>query len=107
MEARYATSDDLATCQAVLQKLYDLSIAHRRVLHNDFLVLNDRSALIKDFFKSYKTDDGTILDEEMAQVENALSKPLLEEINPPLSEDLQTIIREMIECDDGLHPMVL
>jgi len=75
-DARPATVDDLTVCGVVLQKLHDLGSAHGRIIRDNFHVLSNRIALLKDFFKPDETSDKAMLDKEMATVKKALVQPL-------------------------------
>ena len=107
VDARPASIGDLAACRAVLQRLHSLGLAHGRLRRDNFLILENGHALLKDFFLSHRTNDQSILDAEMAKVEEALATPLLEEtddshIPPELIEQLEQIRKR----DGGMHPVI-
>ena len=67
--ATLATIENLKDCQAVLQKLHELGIAHGSLNPTSFLILNDGSgALLQGFHSSFETSDLELLAKEMSQV---------------------------------------
>ncbi len=43
-------------------------------MRDNFFVLENGDALLKDFFRSYETHDWAVFDKEMAEVEKALAR---------------------------------
>jgi serine/threonine protein kinase len=103
---RAATPRDLDACRTVLGKLHALGIVHGFLSPSSFLISSDDGrALLHSFATSHLTDKESVLDAEMAALEDVLSiEPITDE---PLSQDLSDEIVKIAERDGGLHPMVI
>lgn len=71
LPGRHAVYDDLQACQEALSKLHGIGIAQGCLRRSSFLVTDNR-AFLHSFGGSYRTEDKTILDAEMASLEGIL-----------------------------------
>jgi len=104
---RSASIDDLDLCRKVLQELHDLGIVHGNLSRYSFLIREDSSAaLLQWFFMARETANQAYLDAEMASLESVLREPLRE---PRKSDDDNEQCKELtaiMNRDGYIHPVL-
>jgi hypothetical protein len=99
-EARHADIGDLAACKEVLSRLHSLSISYGTLHQWSFLVTKDR-VLLHCFANACITDDRSVLDAEIASLEQALqSGPRALSLE---SQELNDKLNQISARDGGLH----
>lgn len=111
VEARPASIEDLEACRTVLGKLHALGFSHGTIMRENFIILNDGSALLQAFRFSRQTSDLDVFAKEMEQVEMVLQAPwpkntLWNDEPRKFLDQFQEKFREIHRRDFRVHPIV-
>lgn len=71
--ARHASSADYAACKEALSRLHRLGIGHGDINKHNFLIVDDKKAILIDFDCARKTEHEEVLDEETRTLEMQLA----------------------------------